>query len=107
MDGTRFDTWTRRRFGLATFGAAASLLGLGGHDGPAAAARRSKQRCRRLGQHCDATSKQQTCCHNRNCTVVLALGSGTFCCKGGAESCATSADCCHPFSCDNTGHCKF
>src|SRR5215211_8922662 len=29
MDGSRFDTWTRRRFGLASGGMATALLGLG------------------------------------------------------------------------------
>lgn len=43
MDGSGFDTWTRRRFGAAAVGLAA-LAGFGGHDGAGAKKKRKKRK---------------------------------------------------------------
>jgi hypothetical protein len=48
VDASRFDAWTRRRFGLAAGGATLSLLGLlvPGQDTAA------NKRCKKLGKPC-------------------------------------------------------
>ena len=48
MDGSRFDAWTRRRFGLAAGGAIGSLLGLQIAGSDDAEAKKRKKRCRKL-----------------------------------------------------------
>ena len=44
MDDSRFDAWTRRRFGLAAGGLSASLLGLVSLDDAAAKKKRKKKK---------------------------------------------------------------
>lgn len=68
MDGSRFEAWTRRQFGLAVSGGAATLLGLRASEDAAAnkTHNRKRGRCRKAGQSC----RHKGNC--RNCT----------CCKG-------------------------
>jgi hypothetical protein len=111
MDGTQFDSWTRRRFGLATGGAAASLLGLFGL--PDAEAKKKnkknkknnknkKKKCRKLGQTCDINVKKKSCCSNKqDCAQVQGLGSSTFCCKALNDGCSVNTDCCGNRRCNN------
>jgi hypothetical protein len=130
LDGSRFDLWTRRRFGLTTGGAAlAGLLGvLGlGEDDEADAARRHRnnqnnnnqnngrrrrrrrpKRCRNLNQSCDSSVRRLSCCNsNQLCANVPALGSGTFCCVQNGDFCDSSDDCCGNDFCDfSTGRCR-
>lgn len=116
LDETRFDTSTRRRFGLAVGGAAASVLGLLGaiglSDDDASAAdrndrdrnndrdrrrrrRRRRNQCQKLGQTCDETRRRQRCCNDTQlCAQVPDLGTGTFCCKQLSQSCRDNTDCC-------------
>ena len=110
MDGSRFDGWTRRRFGLASGGiATAGLLGLLGLDWEEAEARRrrrrkkrKKRRCQRLQQPCDQSRRTQDCCNvNFLCAQVPSLGSGNFCCKQAGQGCSVDNDCCGRDACDN------
>lgn len=116
MDDTQFDTWTRRRFGLAVGGAAATALGLLGalglgEDETEARQKhnknknrrnnrrrrrnRNRDQCRKLGQSCDETRRRQRCCNeNQLCAQVADLGSGNFCCRQLTQSCSSNADCC-------------
>ena len=105
MDGSRFDAWTRRRVGLATGGALASLLGLSlqqdvtaknqKHNG-----KNTKKKCRKLGQSCDITNKNKKCCNAKQlCAQVKNLGSGTFCCKQRGDNCSVNDDCCGTDKC--------
>lgn len=112
MDGSRFDTWTRRKFGLAAGGAAVtSLLSLAGIDDADARRRRGRRRrpqCRKLGQTCNESNKDQRCCNSSQlCAQVPDLGTGNFCCKQVGEFCDTSSDCCGRDACDfSTGRCR-
>jgi hypothetical protein len=112
MDGTRFDVWTRRRFGLATGGALASLLGLSMLDDAEAKKNKhhknkhnnknKKKKCRKLGQSCDITNKNKKCCNSKQlCAQVQRLGSGNFCCNQRGDSCSNNDDCCGTDKCSN------
>ena len=103
MDGERFDAWTRRRFGLAAGGAAASLLGLLGMEDAEAKKKhknkkknkKKKNKCKNLGQSCDQTQKNKKCCKSSQlCAQVQGLGSGNFCCKQRGSNCSVNTDCC-------------
>jgi hypothetical protein len=118
MDGSQFDAWTRRRFGMATGGAAAAaLLGLMGladvdanhknkHDGNSNKNKNknnnNKKKCRKTGQSCDQTQKKKKCCNkNELCAQVQGQGSGTRCCKQHNQGCKNDSDCCGNDRCDN------
>lgn len=122
MDGTRFDAWTRRRFGMASGGALAGLLGLSLLESEAAKKhgnhkhknknknknknKKKKKKCRKLGQSCDTSVKKKKCCNSAQlCSTVKGQGSQTFCCKQVSQSCSDSDDCCGDNTCSN-GKCK-
>lgn len=113
MDGTRFDAWTRRRFGLATGGAVASVLGLMGLDDAEAKKKnknknkKKKKKCKKLGQGCDITVKKKKCCSSSQlCAQVSHLGSGLFCCKQHDDSCSRDQDCCGNDFCGSNNRCQ-
>jgi hypothetical protein len=113
VDGSRFDTWTRRKFGLAAGGAAvAGLLGLAGIDDAEArrgrGRKKKKKQCRKLGEFCNESNRDQKCCNSSYlCAQVPDLGSGNFCCKQVGDFCDTSSDCCGRDACDfATGRCR-
>ena len=100
MDSSRFDTWTRRRFGLAAGGMAATLARL---TSPADADARNKkkkkkknkkkkQQCRTLGQVCRQTGKRKRCCQGKQCEDVD--GQDFRCCKALGQPCAEGDECC-------------
>jgi hypothetical protein len=109
LDGTQFDAWTRRRFGLATGGALASLIGLPLLDDAEAKKNKhkhknknKKKKCRKLGQSCDITQQKKKCCNSKQlCAQVKNLGSGNFCCKQRNDSCSVNDDCCGTDKCSN------
>jgi hypothetical protein len=117
MDGSQFDAWTRRRFGMAASGAAvASLLGLLGladanakhknkHDGNSNKNKnnnKTKKKCRKTGQSCDQTQKKKKCCNkNELCAQVRGQGSGNRCCKQRDDGCKKDDDCCGNDRCQN------
>lgn len=86
MDGSCFDLWTRRRFGLAAGGGLAALAGLAG----VGEAKRRKQRCRKPGQAC---GKGKRCCGNLACDTTPG-GPGRFCCQELGAACANDKQCC-------------
>jgi hypothetical protein len=96
VDGSRFDAWTRRRFGLAAGGLAGSLLALvhAGQDDVTATKKKKKKkkkRCGRLGAFCNPDGKPG-CCGGLTCDIRF---FGTpFCCVRGGESCETGHECC-------------
>jgi len=107
VDGSRFDAWTRRQFGLAAGGMAASLLGLASLAETDAKKKKNKnkKKCRNLGQTCDINKKNQQCCkNNQDCAQVQGLGSSNFCCKPQNSSCSVNTDCCGNRKC-NGGTC--
>jgi hypothetical protein len=98
MEGSRFDTWTRRRVGLATGGLAASLLGLAD---PAAEARRrkkKKKRCRKVTETCGG--RNQKCCKDLRCATV-GIGTTEICCIDVRQACnGDPGQCCGARTCD-------
>jgi hypothetical protein len=112
LDGTRFDAWTRRRFGLATGGAVAGLLGLASlHEAEAKKKnkkkRKKKKQCKKLGQGCDTSVKKKKCCSERQlCSTIQGQGSRTFCCKQNGEGCSRDEDCCGNDFCGNDNKCR-
>lgn len=110
LDGSQFDAWTRRRFGLVTSGAAAAgLLGLIGlRDTEAKKKNKNKKKkCRKLGQSCDQTQKEKKCCKNSQlCAQVQHKGGGNFCCKQRGQGCGKDEDCCGSDTCGNNDTCE-
>lgn len=102
MDGTRFDAWTRRRFGMAVGGTVTALLGLGADfSNPAAAKKNEKKKCKggkkKCGQKCIAKAKccggcsgQKKCCKGE-CVDLAADGEHCGACR---NACATG-ECIH------------
>lgn len=95
MDGSRFDAWTRRAFGLAVGGLFA-LPAIRGRD----VAAKSKKRCKKLQQACKPSGKKKRCCKGQGllCEIVVGL-NGRFCCRGVGAQCTEKADCCGFLAC--------
>lgn len=115
MDGTQFDAWTRRRFGLATGSAVASVLGLMSLDDAEAKKKNKnkkrkknkKKKCKKLGEGCDPTVKKKKCCSERQlCAPISGQGSDLFCCKQNGESCSRDSDCCGNDFCGSDNKCR-
>ncbi len=106
MDGTRFDAWTRRRFGLAAGGASlAALLGLaGGRD--AEAKKKKKKKCRKTGQSCNQAKKNKKCCKNNELCAEVKHKDKDACCKQRGSGCKKDNDCCGNDFCGNDGKCQ-
>lgn len=102
MDGSRFDTWTRRRFGLAVGSLAASTIGFGAHDAEAGKRKKRKKRCKKLRHICQPGNTKKRCCKNQDlvCGVILSQ-EGNHCCRPSQGRCATVADCCDGKICMN------
>jgi Chaperone of endosialidase len=102
MDGSTFDTWTRRRFGVALGGA--SLLGMadsftGDAKGKKKKGKKKKVRCRKVLQTCDPNAKDKFCCGGFNCDVFGAEVP-LRCCLGLRSRCDTgSKHCCRELTC--------
>jgi hypothetical protein len=96
MAGSRFDAWTRRRFGFAAGGLVASLFGGATLDGLAARRKRRqrKHRCRKAARPCKPGGKRR-CCDGLLCREIT--GSGRRCCKNPTEPCTRFDQCCSGF----------
>jgi hypothetical protein len=99
MDGMEFDAWTRRRFGVAAGGLAASLLALAGAIDTDAGKRKRKRRrkrkkrCKPLGAGCKQNGKKRCC-------KTLACEEGANrCCRKLRAICANEAECCGNLEC--------
>ena len=116
MDDTRFDALTRRRFGLASGGLLATLLGLAGTGDRVAAKhkhrkhQKHKRRCQQLGQLCFPDDKD-ACCGKLHCGPVPSLAPvpvvpnrgvilEDVCCQRAGGKCRPDKnDCCAPLGC--------
>jgi hypothetical protein len=106
MDGSRFDAWTRRRFGIATGGVLASLLGgLAVEDAEAKKHHKHKKhhkrkkRCLKLRASCTPGGKHK-CCGDLKCRVdSVDEGVHTVCCKTEGKHCDDTAECCSGLGC--------
>ncbi len=99
-----FDAWTRRRFGLATGGGLAALLGalaLGDTDAKKNRKKR-KKRCRKLGNFCKPGSKRK-CCGDLKCNRESSVNPAKkLCCKTAGNVCSKTAqepECCAGLTC--------
>jgi hypothetical protein len=103
MRSSRFDLWTRRRFGLGAGGLAASLLAVAASD-DAGARNKRRKRCKNVGKKCGG---KRTCCGRFRCAPAGETSLAKRCCKDEAgASCRSSADCCRPMGCNPmTGRC--
>jgi hypothetical protein len=105
MDATRFDAWTRRRFGTTAAGAIAGLLGLAERrtaTGKKKRKRKSRKRkCEKLGTRCNPRNDRQVCCGALFCQQVPELG-GNRCCQSRFATCSRDADCCANLECVGT-----
>lgn len=108
MDGSRFDAWTRRRFGLAAGGAVGSLLAIVGEGSDdVAAKKKKKKRCLNLGQRCRQGGKRKCCAKKGlSCQIFEEGSGGRRCCRKGLESCTEDSDCCSQDCTDNRCACK-
>ena len=98
MQKSPFDIWTRRRFGLATGGGLAALLGLGAGEVEAKKTKKRK-RCRKLGRTCKPEGKR-TCCGKLQCDATGFGGElPRVCCKRKGKPCADERDCCSGLAC--------
>jgi hypothetical protein len=116
MDGSRFDAWTRRRFGAAAVGLAVGCLGLGsltdrtavGNNRNASSKHRRKKKKRRRGEvnpaceplrsRCNPHNTRELCCNGLACGVVADL-DGNRCCRLRYGECASDGDCCNNLRC--------
>lgn len=102
MEESRFDGWTRRRFGLSAGGLAASLAGMV-VPADAAARRKNKKRdkirCRQALERCDPNGAAERCCSGLNCDL-FGIQPGLRCCLGLQTRCdAASNRCCRSLDC--------
>ena len=105
MDGSRFDAWTRHRFGLAAGSLAGSLLGLTRLAGNGARAKKKKQRCRAEQDVCKSSGKRR-CCKGLLCQGPF-LGPGRpRCCRKGLAACQKNNQCCSAECVDGKCACK-
>lgn len=94
MDGSRFDAWTRRRFGLVAGGLGASLLGMMQIEDA-----EGKKKCKDLRKKC---SKKKKCCKKKNlvCGNVLDITDKKVCCRPVQGECTEANECCGDKVCD-------
>jgi hypothetical protein len=105
MNESRFDAWTRRRFGLAASGFAATALGLVGSEN-AATKKKRKKRCKKLGAGCKPGGKRR-CCKNLRCDrIAFEPSPRKRCCRRIDQPCADNHDCCANLCCSPSGQCS-
>jgi hypothetical protein len=94
MEGSQFDVWTRRRFGLAAGGLSASLLAVTGVEAKKKRKKKKKKKCIKLGQECDPDGK--ACCDCLACGPIFDGLVENVCCRPGSTPCsiANAAECC-------------
>ncbi len=96
MDGSQFDVWTRRSFGLAAGGLSASLLTVAGVEAKKKRKKKKKKKCINLGQSCDPVeSPPSKCCDCLACGPTDISGENA-CCRPGGAACSAAApqECC-------------
>ncbi|MCD6033587.1 MAG: hypothetical protein K0S78_5773 [Thermomicrobiales bacterium] len=100
MDGPRFDTWTRRHFGLAAGEMATVMLAFGplweadakkGKKG-----KKKRKRCRKLEKPC---GKKKRCCKGSRCAHSASYGR-KVCCHTYGQPCPREGfECCGDLAC--------
>jgi hypothetical protein len=81
MDGSFFDAWTRRHFGVASGSLIASLLTANLATNVTAKKRRKKKKCGKRRKRCHGKCvKKSLCCGDGDCPA------NTYCCEGDCVS---------------------
>jgi hypothetical protein len=89
MDASKFDAWTRRRFGLLV-GGVASFAGLSALDtADARKKRKKKKKCKKSLQPCGGKKK---CCKKLRCADTF--GAQSVCCTPLQGACENESTCC-------------
>jgi hypothetical protein len=101
MDGSRFDAWTRRRFGVATAGAVAAVIRLIERDSTTAKRehRHKIPSCKKLKQPC---KRQHQCCDRVRRLTCDKVGSlpKRRCCYDYRTICSgVDGECCRNLTC--------
>jgi hypothetical protein len=102
MDASRFDAWTRRRFGLVVGSGTASLLGLsvlGDAEAKKKHKHKKKKKCRKSLQTCGG--KKKKCCKSLTCGDSLTFPDSKVCCKPLQGTCEDQTECCGDTICTN------
>lgn len=110
MDGSRFDAWTRRRFGGAVIGALVTVVALAAKPAAADGDLRRKRKKRRARKRldnraceahrtsCNPKNERRLCCAPLACAQVPELG-GFHCCARRFQPCTQDSDCCNNTVC--------
>jgi hypothetical protein len=96
MDASRFDAWTRRRFGLLAGGSIATLAGLSAIADSEAKKKKKKKKCKKSLKSCGGKKK---CCKKLTCGDTLTNDS--VCCKPLQGTCTDQPECCGDTICTN------
>lgn len=102
MHDSRFDDWTRRRFGLVAGGGLAALLVVGHPDEAASRKRKRKRkrrrnpqpRCAGAGRPCVDTDPDPGCCAGLACEWLALDSDGATCCHPDGAQCTPETPCC-------------
>jgi hypothetical protein len=113
MDGSRFDAWTRRQFGLTLGGGLALLLGLSKLDEIEAKKKRKrkrknrkKKRCKKVEQDCQGEFDQSNCCNGLSCEPLTPGSEDNRCCHPFVDDPCDGGGCCDILECRG-GTCQF
>ena len=98
MNASRFDAWTRRRFGLTAGGLLAALPAFALPERTVASKKKRKKRCRKLGRACAGGKRK--CCGELKCGSTGFAGElPKVCCKTAGKPCGDDRDCCEGLGC--------
>ncbi|MGH2616810.1 MAG: hypothetical protein ACRDJC_16365 [Thermomicrobiales bacterium] len=101
MNGSLFDGWTRRRFGLAAGSTVAATLGVSAIGAVKAKRKKRKKRCRRINQSCRTNSKKKRCCKHLSCNEAKTNSpTGLRCCRLHQAVCESEMECCSSLQCE-------
>jgi hypothetical protein len=112
MDGSRFDAWTRRRFGVAAAGLVVGFFAVAGWDDAPAKRKHKKHKkprprqCEQMHTHCNPKNDRKMCCGGLGCSHVTELG-GNHCCLWRYFACDDDVDCCGNLKCLGTAEGRF
>ncbi len=81
MDGSQFDAWTRRGFGVAAGGLAGTLLAKSGIPGVEAGKKKKKKKCKKLNDACNDGKKKCCCGYECHEPIVVNGTNGRHCCR--------------------------
>jgi hypothetical protein len=109
VEQTRFDSWTRRRFGVAVGGLSGALLAM---TGGAATEAKKKKKCKKT-TCCTAVrgscSTSDECCSPATCGQRTGIEGITVCCIPAGQPCTnipgSQLECCGSLECNSSFVC--